>query len=195
MFINTTFPESLMLYFAKEISYVTNVNIAQSGLEYRKALTQNSTTLYKLYTAIKKNEDIKLLEAFFHTVQARHHSFKLYDETDCQIEKMPILILTNNTAQIQKITHIENRILQENITKLVSGTVRVYANNQELQSGFQINNETGIVTFSENITNSNITISAKYFKHVRFNSDHITMKSKGGNSFEVENIAIKTVIN
>ena len=64
MFINTTFPESLMLYFAKEISYVTNVNIAQSGFEYRKTLTPNSTNLYKLYTVIKKNEDIKLLEEF-----------------------------------------------------------------------------------------------------------------------------------
>ena len=195
MFIDTTFPQGLMPYFTKEISYISNINVAQSGLEYRKLVTPQNNTVYKLYTSIKKSEDIQTLQNFFHITQGKTLSFKLYDETDCYIEKNPALILDKNTVQIQKIININGTTWSEIITKPKNGTVIVYNGQTPVNTGFTINFLTGKIVFNSDISNAQIYISANYFKQVRFNNDSIAIKSKGGNAFEIENIIMKTVIN
>lgn len=195
MFINEIFPQSLMLYFAKEVIYLANVNVASSGFEYRKLLKPQNSIYYKLYSVIKKTEDIKLLEEFFHKMQGKRLSFKLYDEMDNNIEKSPVLKLTPNSVQIQKVVNIGNNLVYEKITKPKIETVRIFKNNAEIFTDFHIDEITGIIAFEDDILGDEIVISCNYFQHVRFDVDSMLMKSKGFGSFEIENVVLKSVIN
>ena len=112
MFVDTTFPQGLMPYFTKEVEYIANVNVARSGLEFRKLINLQSNVVYKLYTAIKKSEDIEILQNFFNIMQGKTCSFKLYDETECKIEKCPALIVGKHTVQMQKVVQIGEQILE-----------------------------------------------------------------------------------
>lgn len=195
MFLNIIFPQDLIPYFTKNISYSTNVESVQSGIEYRRLITPESRIVYKLHTAIKQRETVKILTDFFHITSGKTHSFKLYDLTDCSIEQCPALPINSNTVQIQKIITEGNKIYRQNITKPKENSIHVYNNKNEITKDSTVDYEKGQITFNQDISVQNVSISCSYFQHVRFNTDSISLKMKNDNAIEVNDIEIITVIN
>lgn len=174
---------------------MTSIGVTQSGIEYRKLIAPKSRTVYKLYTAIKQPEAIKVLTDFFHITKGKTHSFKLYDVTDYSIEQSPALLLDNRTARIQKVITAGETVYYQRITKPKKNSVRVYRGGIEITTGFKVDYATGQITFDEDIAEHGILISCNYFQHVRFNTGNISLKMKNNGATEIDNVEIITVIN
>jgi uncharacterized protein (TIGR02217 family) len=193
-FLNIQFPQELVSYFNKSIQYLTSVGKMQSGKEFRKSILKNRVVVYNLFKSIKQSEKISLLEDFFHTVNGRMYSFKMLDSTDFKIENTQAKKLDSHTVQIQKINQFQELNKTTAITKPKESTVQVFKDNAIILNGYTVNYQNGIISFTDDILQSNITITCEYFQHVRFNADSITFSMKGGSSFEVDNIEIIQVL-
>jgi uncharacterized protein (TIGR02217 family) len=193
-FLNIQFPQELVLYFNKSIQYLTSVGKMQSGKEFRKSILQNRVVVYNLFKSIKQAEKISLLEDFFHTVNGRMYSFKMFDSTDFKIENAQVKKMDSYTVQIQKTNQFQDLSKTTAITKPKEDTVNVFKDNALILSGYTVNYQNGIISFTDDISQSNIKVTCEYFQHVRFNADSITFSMKGSSSFEVENIEIIQVL-
>ena len=192
-FLDIQFPQELVSFFNKKVQYVTSVSRMQSGAEFRKNIT-TSMKVYSLFSAIKRADQIALLEDFFHITQGRMYSFKMHDATDYKIENMTAKKIDNKTVQIQKVVQFDNISKEQNITKPRPDTVRVFKNDALLVSGYQVNFQTGEISFLEDISTSEITVSCEFFQHLRFNVEAIIFSMRGSSSFEVNNVEMIEVL-
>ncbi len=196
-FLDIQFPEELVSFFDKKVQYVTSVSRMQSGTEFRKSIT-NSLKIYSLFKAIKRSEQISLFEDFFHIVQGKMYSFKMYDPSDCSIKNTEAIRINSKTFQIQKIISFNNIFKSWKITKPKNGTVQVFKDDALLISGYQVNFQTGEIYFTDEISSENpsqkITVSCEFFQHLRFNTDSIVFSMKGMSAFEVQDIEMVEVL-
>ncbi len=192
-FLDIQFPQELVSFFNKKVQYVTSVSRMQSGAEFRKNIT-TSMKVYSLFSAIKRSDQIALLEDFFHITQGRMYSFKMHDATDYKIENMTAKKIDSKTVQIQKVVQFDNISKEQNITKPKPDTVRVFKNGALLVSGYQVNFQTGEISFLEDISTATITVSCEFFQHLRFNVEAIVFSMRGSGSFEVNNVEMIEVL-
>jgi len=192
-FLDIQFPQELVSFFNKKVQYVTSVSRMQSGAECRKNIT-TSMKVYSLFSAIKRADQIALLEDFFHITQGRMYSFKMHDATDYKIENMTAKKIDSKTVQIQKVVQFDNISKEQNITKPKPDTVRVFKNGALLVSGYQVNFQTGEISFLEDISTAIITVSCEFFQHLRFNVEAIIFSMRGSGSFEVNNVEMIEVL-
>ena len=192
-FLDIQFPQELVSFFNKKVQYVTSVSRMQSGAEFRKNIT-TSMKVYSLFSAIKRADQIALLEDFFHITQGRMYSFKMHDATDYKIENMPAKKIDSKTVQIQKVVQFDSISKEQNITKPKPDTIRVFQNGALLVSGYQVNFQTGEISFLEDISTSIITVSCEFFQHLRFNIEAVVFSMRGSGSFEVNNVEMIEVL-
>ena len=192
-FLDIQFPQELVSFFNKKVQYVTSVSRMQSGMEFRKNIT-TSMKVYSLFSAIKRADQIALLEDFFHITQGRMYSFKMHDATDYKIEDMQTKLIDSKKVQIQKVVQFDSVSKAQNITKPKPDTIRVFKNGALLISGYQVNFQTGEISFLEDISTSIITVSCEFFQHLRFNVEAIVFSMRGNASFEVNNIEMIEVL-
>lgn len=192
-FLDIQFPQELVSFFNKKVQYVTSVSRMQSGVEFRKNIT-TSMKVYSLFSAIKRADQIALLEDFFHITQGRMYSFKMHDATDYKIEDMQTKLIDSKKVQIQKVVQFDSVSKAQNITKPKPDTIRVFKNGALLISGYQVNFQTGEISFLEDISTSIITVSCEFFQHLRFNVEAIVFSMRGNASFEVNNIEMIEVL-
>ena len=192
-FLDIQFPQELVSFFNKKVQYVTSVSRMQSGAEFRKNIT-TSMKVYSLFSAIKRSDQIALLEDFFHITQGRMYSFKMHDATDYKIENMTAKKIDSKTVQIQKVVQFDSLSKEQNIIKPKPDTVRVFKDGAMLVSGYQVNFQTGEISFLEDISTSKITVSCEFFQHLRFNVEAIIFSMRGSSSFEVNNVEMIEVL-
>lgn len=192
-FLDIQFPQELVSFFNKKVQYVTSVSRMQSGMEFRKNIT-TSMKVYSLFSAIKRSDQIALLEDFFHITQGRMYSFKMHDATDYKIEDMQTKLIDSKKVQIQKVVQFDSVSKAQNITKPKPDTIRVFKDGAMLISGYQVNFQTGEISFLEDISTSIITVSCEFFQHLRFNVEAIVFSMRGNASFEVNNIEMIEVL-
>ena len=192
-FLDIQFPQELVSFFNKKVQYVTSVSRMQSGMEFRKNIT-TSMKVYSLFSAIKRADQIALLEDFFHITQGRMYSFKMHDITDYKIENMQAKQIDSKTVQIQKVVQFDGISKAQNITKPKPDTIRVFKDGAMLVSGYQVNFQTGEISFLEDVSTSEITVSCEFFQHLRFNIEAVVFSMRGNNSFEVNNVEMIEVL-
>lgn len=193
-FLDIEFPKELFPNFGKSLKYLTSVARMQSGEEFRRSLCKKQVCIYTLVQAIKKTDMISILEDFFHTVNGRMYSFKMYDLMDCELPVTKVQKIAEHAVQIQKIINVQGVENVKKITKPKETSIKVFKNNVLMVSGYQIDAQKGIITFVDGIANDEIAVSCEYFKHVRFNTDTITFSMKGEASFEVDNVEIIEIL-
>ncbi len=192
-FLDIQFPQELVSFFNKKVQYVTSVSRMQSGMEFRKNIT-TSMKVYSLFSAIKRADQIALLEDFFHITQGRMYSFKMHDITDYKIENMQAKPIDSKTVQIQKVVQFDGISKAQNITKPKPDTIRVFKDGAMLVSGYQVNFQTGEISFLEDVSTSEITVSCEFFQHLRFNIEAVVFSMRGNSSFEVNNVEMIEVL-
>ena len=192
-FLDIQFPQELAFFFNKKVKYVTSVSRMQSGAEFRKNIT-TSMKVYTMFNAIKQSEQIELLENFFHITQGRMYSFKMHDATDFKIENMQAGKINSHTVQIQKVVQFDSVTKTQHITKPKPDTVRVFKDGALIVSGYQVNFQTGEISFLEEISTSIITVSCEFFQHLRFNVEAIIFSMRGNGAFEIDNIEMIEVL-
>jgi uncharacterized protein (TIGR02217 family) len=193
-FLDIQFPQELLPHFNKTIQYATSVGRMKNGKEFRRSIKDGTMLSYELFKSIKQAEKISILEDFFHAAQGQMYSFKIFDSTDHKIENVVCRHLTANTVQIQKVSQFQDVLNAKDVTKPKKETVRVYKDGALLVSGYDVNYQTGVITFDDDVSQSIITATCEYFHHVRFNADSITFSMKGNASFEVEGVTMIEVL-
>ena len=192
-FLDIQFPQELVSFFNKKVQYVTSVSRMQSGVELRKNVT-TSMKVYTMFNAIKRSDQIELLENFFHITKGRMYSFKMHDATDFKIENMQSTKIDSHAVQIQKVVQFDSVAKSQKITKPKPDTISVFQDGALLVSGYSVNFQTGEITFTNDISASTITVSCEFFQHLRFNVDAIVFTMRGNGAFEVDNIEMIEVL-
>lgn len=193
-FLNIQFPQELLPHFNKTVQYATSIGKMKNGKEFRRSIKDTVMISYELFRSIKHAEKVSILEDFFHVVHGQMHSFKIFDATDCKTENSPCRHLGVNTVQIQKVIQFYGSVNTKDITKPKEETVQVFKDDIPVASGYDVNYQTGIITFDDDISQSIIAVTCEYFHHVRFNSDSISLSMKGNSSFEVDGVSIVEVL-
>lgn len=180
--------------------YSTNINDAFSGYEQRNANWSQSRGQWTVSFENKYQTDYQLLLGWFHAVNGKQHSFRLFDPTDFAGTGQFIATADGVKTQFQlqktyafAVTANEMiRPVQKPITSLVkdfygalsfSDTVNVYDNGvlQAHNAGYvaggglyTLDEKTGVITFPAPPTNGHI-ITADYQFHwpVRFDLDDL----------------------
>ena len=102
--------------------------------------------------------------------------------------------ISSDLEEIQKVVQFDSVSKAQNITKPKPDTVRVFKNGALIVSGYQVNFQTGEISFLEDISTSIITVSCEFFQHLRFNVEAIVFSMRGNASFEVNNIEMIEVL-
>ncbi|MFT4967503.1 MAG: hypothetical protein ACI9CD_000510 [Candidatus Deianiraeaceae bacterium] len=193
-FLNIHLPQDLIPHFNKKIQYLTSVGKMQNGTEFRRSIKNERVIVYELFKSVKQSDAITLLENFFHTVRGQMYSFKILDITDFHIQNAICKKIDAQSVQIQKVNQFQELQHKKDITKPKEGTVKIFKDNAIIISGYSVNYQTGVISFNEDVSNSQITVSCEYFHHVRFGEDAIAFTMKGGASFEIAHLTIVEVL-
>lgn len=184
-FESPRFPESISYGSAGGPGYNTTVIRIKSGDEVRNINWTYAQHRYDVAYGIKTAADLEILIAYFHNTQGRGHGYRYKDWLDyksCVLADTPandvqIGIGDNSETAFQliKIYISGSQTQNRNITKPISGTVKIYLDDVFQGSGWSLDTTTGIVTFSA-APGSGVVIKAGYEFDVpcRFDTDQIS---------------------
>lgn len=162
--------------------YSTSIVSVASGYEDRNINWTSSRYSYNAAYGVRQEEQLEALLAMFHVANGRAHSFRYTDFLDyksCTITDDPAYndqtIGTGDGVetdfQLIKTYASAGQNKARDVTKLY-GAVLIGINGVEQSSGFTVDMETGIVTFSVAPGNT-LVVTAGYTFHVpvRFDTD------------------------
>jgi uncharacterized protein (TIGR02217 family) len=150
----------------------TSIVILGSGYEQRNINWSMARARYDVAYGIKTGTELEALIQFFRARYGRAHGFRYKDWSDYGATKHAASELTSTTYQIQKVYTSGSQTYPRNIKKIVSGTVLVYINDTLQESGWSVDNNTGIITFS-GAPGGVVTVTFQFDVPVRFDVDYL----------------------
>jgi uncharacterized protein (TIGR02217 family) len=167
--------------------YSTDIAEMISGFEQRNINWSAARLRYNVAYGVRTEAQLEALLSFFRARQGRAFAFRFRDWTDyksCPNAATPAptdqLIGTGTGAQtvFQLIKNYTSgsTTASRSITKPASGTVRVAVQNVELTSGWSVDVETGLITFTS-APGAGLSVKAGYEFHtpMRFDTDYLPL--------------------
>ena len=161
----------------------TTVLTLSGGDEQRNINWSQSRARYDIGYGIQTKEDFQDILDFFFVRQGRAIGFRFKDWADFQIPAAGSTAISqqiglgdgsNTTFQIIRTYTVNATSFNRIIKKPVAGTVAVYVNNVLQSSGFTVDNNTGIITFTVAPTSGAIVgVACEFDVPVRFDSDSL----------------------
>jgi len=187
-FIETPrFPDDISYGSTGGPSWNTDILILKSGYESRNANWQQMRYRYNAAMGVRDNSQLDDLIHWFNAMQGRQHGFRFKDWTDYTSSELGVVtseldqLLGTGTGAVTTFQVVKKYIQgaqsrSRTITKLVSGTVKVALNDVLQSSGYTVNYNTGVITFSTAPANG-ITVKAGYEFDVpaRFDIDQLSI--------------------
>lgn len=127
-------------------------------------------------------EEIDSLKTFFNARNGKKEGFlfKVPDFSKLETNRGQLLLLENNTYQIVSVYSVGNVKTYKPIRFPISGTVKVFANNEEITEGWLVNLLNGQIQFTT-VPIGNLTVSCEYYLPFRFDNDEIeALQVSGG---------------
>ena len=188
------------IQFSTDISYgaiggpvfSTDIITTSSGYEQRNIRWSNARAKYNIATGIKTEEQWQELIAFFRARKGKAIGFRFKDWSDYKGINETIGIGDNIKTDFQLVKNYNSNItVSRNITKPVTGTVKIYIDSILQISGVNIDTTTGIVTFSTPPSiDSIITADFEFDVPVRFDTDEMAMSMDSFNAGKWNNIPL-----
>ena len=133
---------------------------------------------------ILDGDEFTYLKAFFDARDGKYEGFRFKNELDYTLTQSPefysddltvyqqgiLAQISGSTYQILKRYHVNGTNTYKTIRKPVDGTVKVYSDDVELTTGWSVDIDTGIVTFSSTPSGV-LTVSCEYDLPMRFDMD------------------------
>lgn len=189
-FIEVQFPTNIYSGTEVSVGYNTDIVALKSGYEHRNGNWDNELRRYDVTKAVQSQTEFEQVLHFFLSVgKGTLNSFRFKDLSDYTVPD------TFNTAKselgtgdgtedkyqlIKRYTH-GGQIHDRTITKPVSGTVKIYADNTEKEAsdatyGWSVDTTTGLVTLTtpENWNGVVIGSEFQFDVPVRFEQDWLT---------------------
>lgn len=162
----------------------TTILELSSGFEKRNINWQRTRGRWDISYGIDSKDDHEAVLAFFYARQGRAHSFRFKDWTDFEIG-----VDSTDTAQdiatadgVQVDFQVTRRYVSgaftfaRETTRLVTGTVRVFIDDVEQMSGWTVDVDTGVITFSVAPLNLEVVgVICEFDVPVRFDSDQLDL--------------------
>lgn len=184
-FHDTRFPVVIARGARGGPSYLTTVLETVRGREKRIGHWQAARGKWNVASGLKRAEDLATLIAFFRARQGRLYAFRFKDWSDYVLERQGIGTTGGAVAtfQLYKSYVSGPTTITRNLTRPVSGTVRVWVNGTERTLGgggtqFAVNLSTGIVTLGATLaatTGQAVEAACEFDVPARFDSDELAL--------------------
>ena len=150
MFLEERFPDDISYGSIGGPSYKTDIIQTKSGKEIRNIHWHNGRAVYDVAPALKNEEQIKSVMAFFRVVRGKAIGFRFKDWTDFSSSKSLIGVGDAQKSEFQLIKQYQTgqQRIERKIHKPVQDTVKIYTANNLLTQGVAIDNSNGKVRFS-----------------------------------------------
>ncbi len=176
-FHEVRFPTDISFGSSGGPEYSTDVVVLSSGFESRNANWQTSRARYNIAHGVKNESQLAALIAFFRARKGKAYGFRFKDWSDFKgvAQNIGIGNASQTSFQIVKNYNSGSSSYIRKINKIVSGSVNVYLNSVLQTSGYSVNNNTGVITFTA-APASGVSITADYDFDVpvRFDTDSLS---------------------
>lgn len=176
-FINLRMPDDISFGATGGPGYRTDVVTLASGYEQRNSRWQNSRRRYDV-GYVRTQAEIDALAAFFHACKGRANSFRFKDWADYTADNVEGVMRVLNEAgtqwQLVKAYDSFGNISFRDITLPRNTTIQLFENDTEISTGFSINYNTGVVTFtSPRVSSADLNWSGEFDVPCRFDTDEL----------------------
>lgn len=165
--------------------FKTTVLELASGFEQRNIDWSQARSEFDISYGIQTRTDFTRVIVFFRARQGRAHSFRFKDWSDFDLARQVVATTDGVTATVQAFKRYTSGGVNydRTLTKLVSGTVRVWVNNVEVSEGaaageFQVDLLTGVITLGSSLaaqTGTPVEIQSEFDVPVRFDTDRLNV--------------------
>lgn len=184
--------------------FKTDILDLASGREKRNIAWQYTRGEWDLSYGMDTKSNHEAVLAFWYARQGRAHSFRFKDWTDYQIGTdsldLPQEIATGDgsTTSFQIVRRYTSGTytFSRPVTRPVAGTVRVFLDDVEQLSGWTVDVDTGLITFSSAPTASpdqSIGVVCEFDVPVRFDIDFLEITAERDDAFEFQEVTILEV--
>ena len=179
----------------------TTIASLSSGQEKRNVNWSRSRGRWNISYGMDTKANHEEVLAFFYARNGMAYGFRFKDWTDYQIgtsstdTPQEIAEGDDSTTDFQIVRRYTDGTYtySRNITRPVAGTVRVFINSVEQLSGWTVDNDTGIISFSSAPTGSpleSIGVICEFDVPVRFDSDKNDMAAQREDAFSFQEINV-----
>lgn len=163
--------------------FFTSIVSTYGGFEQRNINWSQSRARYNVLHAIKNQTQIDELLIFFRKMRGKAYAFRFKDWADFSATSQQIGVGNGVNKNFQLVKNYDSA--QRIISKPVSGSVKIYIDDVEQNSGVAVNSTTGVVTFTTAPdVDEVVTADFEFDVPVRFDTDYlpVTFDSAGLNS-------------
>lgn len=198
MFYEINFPEGIAIKSISSINYNVNIITNKAGKEQRILSREQGQLNFKINTTSKNQNEINELICFFRNVKGNLYGFRFKDFLDYKVINQIIGIGdgVNNNFQLIKSYNINSEInINRKILKPKFATVKIFINNIEINSGFEINYTNGQIIFIKPpLNNEVISTNFEFDTPVRFKNKELEISILSNNLREIKNLELIEII-
>ncbi len=166
------FPEDISWGAVSTPTFNTEIVSVVSGAEKRNRLWSTPQYKFNCSHAVKTEEQMEALIDFFYEVGGRAGAFRFKNWAEFELTEARSDITRPEPDTL--FVYKKYLTYRKRITKIVDGTFKLYADGQQVLSGFDVNIDTGVITlqFPANYPSGTVfTCECQFDFWVRFNTD------------------------
>ena len=191
-FHEVQFPSDIAFGSSGGPEFFTSIISSYGGHEQRNVNWSAARARYNVLHAIKNQTQIDELLSFFHARRGKAHAFRFKDWADYKASAQQIGV-GDGTNKIFQLSKTYDSYVRE-ITKPVSGSVKIYVNSVLQTSGVAVNSTTGVVTFTTApAAAAVITADFEFDVPVRFDVDYLPVSFDAVGLNSIRDIALVEV--
>ncbi|NUB24707.1 DUF2460 domain-containing protein [Azospirillum brasilense] len=197
-FHNVRFPDRISYGASGGPTFSTSIVVTASGREQRNQNWESARLRWDVSHALRSDEDIKTLIAFFRARRGKANSFRFKDWSDFESENEPIGVGdgSNKVFQLARVYNDIGGSQYRKITKPVPGSVRIFVNGIENAEGthYSVDHQTGLVTFvAAPADGAAVQWSGEFDVPVRFDTDEMRLSLDYHNASSWQQIVVLEV--
>lgn len=192
-FHEVQFPPKVAYGASGGAEFNTSITTTFAGFEQRNVNWLKSRGRWDVSTGLKTKADMDVVQAFFRARYGKAYGFRFKDWSDYQAlgQTLGTGNGTQTAFQLAKTYTSGAWSYSREISKPVSGTVKIYLNSVLQGSGFSADHTTGLVTFTV-APGAGVIVSSDFDFDVpvRFDTDALLVRADGPGIFVWDAIPI-----
>lgn len=193
-FVEVQFPTDISMGAKGSPEFKTTVVVTANRAEQRVAQWDQPLRKYDIGLGMRTKAQAQACQAFFYARQGKAIGFRFKDWLDYEITVAEDTVeLTALTFQIVKRYTSGGVTMIRNITKPVTGTVRVWNAGVEVLAGWTVDTTTGIITFGADPAYTP-SVLCEFDVPVRFDTDEFPFIYTGIDWYDLTGLGVVEIL-
>jgi len=183
-FHNVRMPEDVERGAQGGPGFKTTIIRLDSGFEKRNIDWERSKGRWDLSYGVETRADQQDVMTFFYARRGRAYGFRFKDWMDYEVgddatdtfQQIGTGDTTTTKFQISKLYTSGGETFTRQLTRIVAGTTRVFLSGAEQMSGWTVDNDTGVITFSVAPSAVPVQVICEFDVPVRFDVDELPQR-------------------